>query len=161
MLDTSSNAPCVSRIAKRCKKSFVILSTDIPHIKMFMVILKIPCGSDAIHVQNEGGASTQRRTGAAPQYVVFLQSEGGYTHNHNHNQPILSLFSVQENNWQPRNWQIAFLGACLSWWDWAQGKVHPSHLAIKWRVGDKSNQNKKRKICFCPKKHWEIISSRV
>ena len=94
MLDTSSDAPCVSRIAKRCKKSFVILSTDIPHIKMLMVILKIPCGSDVIHVQNEGGASTQRRTGAAPQHVVFLQSEG----DHNHNQPILSLLLVQESN---------------------------------------------------------------
>ena len=98
MLDTSSDAPCISRIAKRRKKSFVNLSTDISHIKVFMVISKIPCGSDAIYVQNEGGASTQRRTGAAPQHVVFLQSEGD--HNHNHNQPILSLslFPVQDSN---------------------------------------------------------------
>ena len=43
MLDTSSDAACVSRIAKRCKKSFVNLSTCVSHIKILdmMVIYKM------------------------------------------------------------------------------------------------------------------------
>ena len=148
-----------------------------------MRFVKVKCQSGLVmyfnSVQNEGGASTQRRIGASPQHVVFLQSKGdpvncpsrwslyGYSNvlkvitTTPHPVFVLCALFRRTINWQPRNWQIVFLGTCLSWWDWAQGKVHPSHLAIKWRVGDKSNQNKKRKICFCPKKHWEIISSRV
>ena len=61
MLDTSSDAPCVSRIAKEGKKSSVNLSTDISHLKMFMVIFKMwfvkVKSSDVLYVQNEGGAA--------------------------------------------------------------------------------------------------------